>query len=138
MSAEVTKAMEEAAMAQWKHLKTLNKDSQEYDQGVANGIAISESLRKAENEKAEQIRKDKERIQAIKQWEAERDHKTDELAENHAQFMIKTIVDSMLKVGDNLIFIDTVDRDLFFEEHGSHSTKVGQMLWQRLKGLGKK
>ena len=138
MSAEVTKAMEEATLDLWEHVKTLNKDSQEYDQAVTNGIAMSESLRKAENEKAEQIRKDKERIQSIKEWEAEQAHKTDELAENHAQFMIKTVVDSLLKIGDNLIFIDTVDRDLFFEEHGSHSTKVGQMLWQRLKGLGKK
>ena len=138
MSAETTEKLREAALAQWEHVKTLDKNSEDFDHAVANGIAMNEAVLKAEMAQLEQVRKDKERIQAIKQWEAEQSHKEDELAENHAQFMIKTVVDSLLKVGDNLIFIDTFDRDLFYEEHGSHSTKFGQMLLQRLKGLGKR
>ena len=129
----------EEAEALRAHLETLDKDSKEYKDGIANLATVSHSIVEVDKAAAEKALENKKRVQAIKQWQAEHDLKIQELDENHAQFMIKTIVDAALRGGEDLIFVDTYERESAFEGSGSiHYLKFFQGLMNRLPGLRKK
>ena len=136
---EVRQDLIEEARALKDHLETLDKDTPEYKNGVLNLATISKSLVEMDKAEAEKKAETARRVQAIKQWKAEHELKEQELDEGHAQFMIKTIVDAGLRGAEDLIFVDTYERECEFDRSGSiHYLKFFQGLMNRLPGLRKK
>ena len=131
MSAETIKTNKEHMEALAEHMESLDKDSENYDRAVQNYAVLSNSLAQAEKVENERRQKDAERVQAIKQWEREQQHREAELEENHTQFMVKTIVDAVIKTVQSAIFVDLHDRELLFEKDDSRSFKFGGGLMSR-------
>lgn len=138
MSAEVIEKTKNELLSLVEHTGTLNKDTPEYDQAVGNIQTMAKALTEQETAEAERIRKDKERIQAIKEWEADQKLKEADLDERHAQFMIKTITDSVLRIVEDALYIDVFDRELLFEKDDSRSFKFGGGIISRIPWLRRK
>lgn len=128
---EVKKKLETETIDLLDHMATLDRDTQQYDQATANLMTLTKSLTEMKTAESEQNRKEKERIQAIKQWEAEQNLKESQLEEDHLQFMVKTTVDALVKMVQSAIFVDLHDRELLFEKDDSRSFKFGGGLMSR-------
>lgn len=132
MSVNVKQHLEEQATELANHMKTLSKDTPEYDQSVNNFAILTKSLNEIEQAEAERSRKERERIQSAKQAEAELALKEAQADEQHAQFMIRTIVDCFIRLGETAVFVDLHDREMFFEKDDSRTFKFGSGLISRL------
>ena len=115
-----------------EHASTLSKDTEEYDRTVANIAVLQKALNEAEQADSERIRKDKERVQAIKQWQAEKEQRDAEIEDARAQFMIRIIADTAMRLLEDALYVDMYDRDMMFEQGDTHSTKFGVGLRNRI------
>ena len=89
-------------------------------------------------DKAEEKRKQLERITAIEQWEAEQQAKQQEMAAAHTQFMVNIVVNTAMRLVEDALFVDLSERTWMYEEHGMLTTKVWQGLQQRIPWLRRK
>lgn len=134
---EVIEKMEAEHLALTDHISSLSKDSTEYDQAMKNLETLTKSLVEAKQAEAERTRKEKERVQAIKQWQAEQKLKEDGADTAHAEFMIRLIVESGLRVAEDLTGIHIFNREMDFQSSDVHSFRWGPIS-QKLPFLGGK
>lgn len=128
---EVIEKLKEETLALADHVAKTNKNTDNYDKGVANLYTLTKTLTETQQAEAEASRKERERIQAIKQWEREQQLKEAQAEDARDQFMIRTIADSVVKLIQTAVFVDLHDRELLFEKDDSRSFKFGGGLMSR-------
>jgi len=128
---DVTEKLRAETLSLADHVAKTNKNTESYSMGVSNLNVLTKTLMETQQAEAEANRKERERIQAIKQWEREQNLKEAQAEDARDQFMIRTIADSVVKLIQTAVFVDLHDRELLFEKDDSRSFRFGGGLMSR-------